>query len=107
MTSETPIDLTVYASGDLIFAIKKPTVVANLEVKLEGADGSAASMFVVNYTATDLGNGWEEYRIPMADIANEGLSIDQVTIPFALWNPVDADGNFPEVNILFDAIRFE
>jgi hypothetical protein len=107
MTSETPIDLTVYASGDLIFAIKKPTVVANLEVKLEGADGSAASMFVVNYTATDLGNGWEEYRIPMADIANEGLSIDQVNIPFALWNPVDADGNFPEVNILFDAIRFE
>jgi uncharacterized surface protein with fasciclin (FAS1) repeats/beta-glucanase (GH16 family) len=107
MTSETPIDLTVYASGDLIFAIKKPTVVANLEVKLEGADGSAASMFVVNYTATDLGNGWEEYRIPMADIANEGLSIDQVTIPFALWNPVDADGNFPEVNILFDTIRFE
>lgn len=64
-------------------------------------------MFLVNYASTDLGNGWEEYRIPVTDIVNEGLSIDEVFIPFALWNPVDVNGNFPEVIILFDAIRFE
>lgn len=105
--NEAPVDLTVYAQDELVFAIKKPSIVANLEVKLEGDDGSAASMFLINYTSTDLGNGWEEYRIPIADIVSGGLSLDQVTIPFALWNPVDADGNFPEVNILFDAIRIE
>jgi hypothetical protein len=64
-------------------------------------------MFLVNYTATDLGNGWEEYRIPVADIVAEGLSLEQVSIPFALWNPVDSEGNFPAVDILFDAIRME
>ena len=107
ITNESPVDLTLYTQDDLVFAIKKPSIVANLEVKLEGDDGSAASLFLVNYTSTDLGNGWEEYRIPIADIVSGGLSIDQVTIPFALWNPVDSDENFPEVNILFDAVRIE
>ncbi len=104
---ETPVDLTLYNDGALVFAIKKPDVVANLEVKLEGDDGSAASMFLVNYSSTDLGNGWEEYRIPVSDIVSEGLSLDQVTIPFALWNPVDSNGEYPQVDILFDAIRLE
>ncbi len=107
ITNENAVDLTAYSASDLVFAIKKPAVVANLEVKLEGSDGSASSMFLVNYTATDLGNGWEEYRIPVADIVAEGLSLEQVSIPFALWNPVDSEGNFPAVDILFDAIRME
>ena len=70
-----------------------------------GAD--AGSMFLVNYTSTDLGNGWEEYSIPLADFVADGLDLSAVHIPFALWNPIDSQGAFPEVNILFDAIRLQ
>ena len=104
---EGPIDLSAYSQSDLVFAIKKPEIVAGLEVKVEGLNPSDGSMFLENYTPTDLGNGWEEYRIPLSDFVNDGLLLDQITIPFALWNPMTADGSFPEVDILFDAIRFE
>jgi beta-glucanase (GH16 family) len=104
---EGPIDLSAYSQSDLVFAIKKPEIVAGLEVKVEGLNPSDGSMFLENYTPTDLGNGWEEYRIPLSDFVNDGLLLDQITIPFALWNPMAADGSFPEVDILFDAIRFE
>jgi hypothetical protein len=67
----------------------------------------SGSLFLENYTSTDLGNGWEEFRIPIADFVADGLELDQIAVPFALWNPTDADGNFPPVDILFDAIRLE
>ncbi|MBT8449857.1 MAG: family 16 glycosylhydrolase, partial [Gammaproteobacteria bacterium] len=108
MVTESPRDLTAYANADLVFAIKKPASVADMEVKMESNGGAdAGSMFLVNYTATDLGNGWEEYRIPLADFVADGLDLSGVHIPFGLWNPVDAQDNFPAVDILFDAIRLE
>jgi hypothetical protein len=107
MELEGPTDLTAYSQSDLVFAIKKPDTITGLEVKIEGSNPSDGSMFLENYTPTDLGNDWEEYRIPMADFVADGLSLDQIVIPFALWNPMAANGSFPEVDILFDAIRFE
>ena len=107
MELEGPTDLRAYSQSDLVFAIKKPDTITGLEVKIEGSNPSDGSMFLENYTPTDLGNDWEEYRIPMADFVADGLSLDQIVIPFALWNPMAANGSFPEVDILFDAIRFE
>jgi beta-glucanase (GH16 family) len=107
ITLTQPRDLSAYAASDLVFAIKKPAVVADLEVKLESNGGGAGSMFLVDYSSTDLGNGWEEYRIPLADFVAAGLVLEELTIPFALWNPVDTNGDFPAADILFDAIRFE
>ena len=107
MELEDPVDLTAYSQSDLVFAIKMPEIVTGLEVKIEGLNPSDGSMFLENYTPTDLGDGWRQYRIPLADFVADGLQLDQIKIPFALWNPMAADGSFPEVDILFDAIRFE
>ncbi len=99
-------DLSAYAGDNLVFAIKKPASITNYEVKLEGAS-TAASMFLQNYSSTDLGNGWEEYSIPLSDFTDAGLDLSTLTIPFALWNPQDDGGNFLDVTVLFDNIRFE
>ncbi|MCH1445172.1 MAG: fasciclin domain-containing protein [Luminiphilus sp.] len=107
MELEDPVDLTAYSQSDLVFAIKMPEIVTGLEVKIEGLNPSDGSMFLENYTPTDLGDSWRQYRIPLADFVADGLQLDQIKIPFALWNPVAADGSFPEVDILFDAIHFE
>ena len=103
---DSAVDLSAYAAGNLIFALHKPSVVHDIEIKLEGT-ASAGSVQLVDYTPVDLGDGWEEYSIPMADFDAEGLDLSSVTIPLALWNPVDDGGSFPQADILIDAIRVE
>jgi beta-glucanase (GH16 family) len=105
---DTPADFSSFSDGDLVFALNRPANATGIEIKLEGVNQSSdGSLFLENYTSTDLGNGWEEFRIPIADFVADGLQLDQIAVPFALWNPMDADGNFPQVDILFDAIRLE
>ena len=105
---DTPADFTAFSDGHLVFALHRPASVTAIEIKVEGANQSSdGSLFLENYTSTDLGNGWEEFRIPVADFVADGLQLDQIAIPFALWNPMDVDGNFPQADILFDAIRLE
>ena len=99
-------DLSGSAGDNLVFAIKKPASITNYEVKMEGT-GSAGSLFLQDYTSSDLGNGWEEYSIPLADFVGVGLDLSEMTIPFALWNPQDDGGNFLDVTVLFDNIRLE
>jgi hypothetical protein len=94
--------------GDLVLALHRPVYVTGVEIKLEEANQSSdASLFLENYTSTELGNGWEEFRIPIADFVADGLQLDQIAIPFALWIPMAVDGTFPQVDIFFDAIRLE
>ena len=105
---DTSADFSSFSNADLLFALNRPANVTGIEIKLEGANQTSdGSLFLENYTSTDLGNGWEEFRIPIADFVANGLELDQIAVPFALWNPTDADGNFPPVDILFDAIRLE
>lgn len=108
LLSEQPVDLTALSDASLVFALKRPDTVTRLEIKLEGANQSSdGSLFLENYESTDLGDGWEEFRIPLADFVADGLLLDKVVIPFALWNPMTDDGQFPQASILFDAVRIE
>lgn len=105
---DTPIDFASFSDSDLVFALKRPAVVTSLEVKIEGESSTNdGSIFLESYTSTDLGNGWEEFKIPLADFVADGLALTMIEIPFALWNPKATDGTFPQVNILFDAVRIE
>lgn len=112
---ESPVDLSSYTN--LVFALKRPAEIANIELKLESSSNViAGSINLDGRSSTDLGNGWEEFTLPLADFAccivdNQGntndLDLTDVSVPFAIWNPADADGAFPAAEILFDNIRFE
>ena len=101
---EEPLDLSALSSGNLVFAIYQSGPMADAEIKLEGKYSSAA-VFLVNYTPSPLSDGFLEYTIPLADFT--GLSFTDIIIPFALWNPVDAGGAFPAVDIYLDNIRWK
>lgn len=98
---QEPRDLSSYSH--LVFALNKPDELVDVEIKLESPSTSAA-IFLINYTSTELSNGFVEYAIPLSDF--EGLDLSQVNIPFALWNPVDGDGNFPAATVLIDNLHF-
>jgi beta-glucanase (GH16 family) len=87
----------------LVFALNKPGNLANAEVKLE-SPATHASVFMKNYTGTELTDGFVEYAIPLSDF--HGLDLIQLKIPFALWNPVDAGGNFLPATVLIDNMHF-
>ncbi len=55
MELEGPTDLSAYSESDLVFAIKKPEVVAGLEVKIEGLNPSDGSMFLGELHTNGLG----------------------------------------------------
>ncbi len=100
------LDFSSYASGELVFALHYPSDFKDAEVKLESSgQASAAAVFLVNYTPTDLGDGWVEYRIPMTDF--QGLDLSDLRIPFALWNPTNQDDTFLTGDILVDNLRLE
>lgn len=99
---ENTIDLSAYTS--MKFSLKVPESLADIEVKLEGPN-SAHSLFMINYTPVEVSNGFVEYTIPVADFTD--LNLAEVNIPFALWNPVDADGTFVAGEFLIDNLYFE
>jgi beta-glucanase (GH16 family) len=101
---ETPLDLSAFASGNLIFSIQNPAILADAELKLEALSNSAA-VFLINYTPVPLANNYVQYTIPLADFT--GLDFSAIKIPFSLWNPKDANGEYPVVDILLDNIYWE
>jgi len=98
------VDASQYANGNLKFSLNAPTELANMEIKLESV-GTNASEFLQNYTGVNVGNGFLEYTIPMSNF--EGLSLTDLKIPFALWNPKDENGDYIAVDVILDNIYFE
>ena len=99
-----PTDLSSFASGNLVFSINKPAALVNAEIKLESPATNAA-VLIKDYTPVEIENGFLEYTIPLVDFA--GLDLTQIKIPFAFWNPTDANGDFPVADVLVDNILFE
>jgi hypothetical protein len=98
---ESPKDLSVYTH--VYFSLKPSTPIVDAEIKLESPSTNAA-VYLINYTPTTVEQGFLEYSIPLTDF--EGLDISQLTIPFAMWNPKDADDNFAVSRLLIDNIHF-
>ncbi|MCB0589399.1 MAG: family 16 glycosylhydrolase, partial [Phaeodactylibacter sp.] len=101
---EPTVDASQYANGSLKFSLRQPAELADIEIKLESV-ATAVSLFLRDYTGEDIGDGWLEYTIPMSDF--EGLDLTGLKIPFALWNPKDANDEYLKVDILLDNIYFE
>ena len=98
------VDMT--SLSNLKFALNKPDNLINAEIKLESSLTSTnAIVFLKDYTAIEMGNGFMEYTIPLADFTT--LDLSAVTIPFAMWNAMDADNKFVKATVLIDDIRFE
>lgn len=87
----------------LYFSLKPSTPLADAEIKLE-SPSTNATVFLTNYIATDVGQGFMEYRIPLVDFTE--LDVSQISIPFAIWNPKDADDNFAVSTVLIDNLHF-
>ncbi len=97
-------DMSVYSNGHLNFSLKYPEEFKDVEVKLESAEQtSAAAVFLVNYTPEE-NDGWMVYKIPMADF--QGLDLTNLSIVFALWNPMNQSDGFLNGNILVDNLYF-
>jgi beta-glucanase (GH16 family) len=99
-----PIDLTSFANGDLKFSMIKPLELADIEIKLESTS-TGVSIRLKDYTPVDLTDGFVEYSIPLADFI--GLDLSVMTIPFAMWSPIGAEGNNVAVDIVIDDLRVE
>lgn len=101
---DNEIDFSGKQNGSLIFSIKKPADFFDAEVKLESTgQSSAAAVFLKNYSAEDIGNGWSTYSIPMTDFA--GLDLNKMRIPFSLWNPTNNSGDYFSGTVLIDGIH--
>lgn len=99
-------DFTSYANGTLYFSIKHDEGLNDAEIKLESpAQASSAAVFIADYTAEDLGEGWVRYSIPMSDF--EGLDLSELRIPFAMWNPKDANDEFFVGSVLVDDVHID
>lgn len=98
------VDASRFANGNLKFSLRQPDNLADIEIKLESV-ATAVSLFLKDYSGVDADNGFLEYTIPMSDF--EGLDLTDLRIPFAIWNPVDADGNYLVGDILLDNVYFE
>lgn len=102
MELETPKNILSYNA--LVFSLNKPTTLADAEIKLENPDNNGAAVFLIDYTPTDVSNGFVEYNIPLSDFT--GLDLENLSIPFSIWNPKDSDGNLVEAEILIDNLYF-
>ncbi len=87
----------------LKFSLNKPSLMADAEIKLESKT-THASVFLKDYTPVPVSEGFEEYTIPLADFA--GLDRTAVTIPFAIWNPMNAYQAFVKATVLIDNVYF-
>lgn len=94
MSSYTTLRFSIYKLDDLHTA----------EIKLESPRSNAA-VFLVDYTPTEVENGFVEYVIPLSDF--EGLNLAELKIPFAIWNPQNSAAEFVPFRILVDNLYFE
>jgi beta-glucanase (GH16 family) len=101
---EPVIDASDLAGTTLKFSLNLPDEVTDIEIKLESV-ATAVSLFLKDYTGVDVGQGYLEYAIPVSDF--EGLSLVDLKIPFALWNPKVAGDEYFQGEILLDNIYFE
>ncbi len=97
----TPQDLSSYTK--INFSLQKPAAISNAEIKLESPMTNAV-VFLTDYTGTDVGQGFIEYSIPLADFT--GLDLTQISIPFSMWNPQDASDEFVGGMVLIDNVSF-
>ncbi len=98
---ESASDLSQY--DYLKFSLHKPETLVNGEIKLESISTSA-SIFLADYNGIPVEQGFVEYTIPLADF--EGLDRTEISIPFALWNPMDASSGFVTATVLIDNLYF-
>lgn len=87
----------------LKFSLNTPPALHNAEIKLESPSTNKA-IYLKDYSATDVGNGYYEYTIPLSDLG--GLDLTEVSIPFSMWNPQDLDANFIQGSVLIDNLHF-
>lgn len=98
---ETPADLSSY--NYLKFFLNKPTTMVNAEIKLE-SPGSNFAVFLENYQSVAVDNGFMEYSIPLSDFTD--LDLSEISIPFAIWNPQDANQTIIPARVLIDDVYF-
>ena len=104
LASET--DMTAYQDGNLVVALNVPDQIAHFEVKLESTGGSG-SVNLRDYPSEVLNSTFTKFTIPLSDFVDLGLDLSKLTIPFALWNPQDADEVYIGGNVLVDNLHFE
>lgn len=97
----TPKDLSAFSN--LKFSMIKPASLANAEIKLEGT-GTNAIVMLADYTGVPVANNFVEYTIPLSDFT--GLNLTTVKIPFAIWNVIDANGNYVAATVYVDNVHF-
>jgi len=100
------IDMSAYADGYLAVDLSIPEGITDFEVKLEST-GGFASLNLMDYPSSPVDGVFSTYLVPLSDFTDLGLNLDKLTIPFAIWNPKDADGAYPGGVVLVDNIHFE
>ncbi|MFT4833545.1 MAG: beta-glucanase (GH16 family) [Marinoscillum sp.] len=85
------------------FSLNKPAAFVDAEIKLE-SKSTNATVFLKNYTGTSAANDFTTYSIPLSDFT--GLNTAELTIPFSIWNPLDANKGFVTATLLIDDIYF-
>ncbi|NQT26256.1 glycoside hydrolase family 16 protein, partial [candidate division KSB1 bacterium] len=103
---DVAIDMSQYHNGNLIVMLDVPENIADFEVKLEST-GGFGSVNLLNYSSEPVDNNFEKFTIPLADFVALGLYLENIHIPFALWNPKDSEGEYTGGNVLVDNIYFE
>ena len=98
---DTPKDISAFTY--LKFSLNKPDTLVNSEIKLE-AGATNAVVYLIDYSGTELADGFVEYTIPLTDFT--GLDLTGLTVPFSIWNPQDATDAFVEATVLIDKIYF-
>jgi len=98
---DTAKDFSNYTK--LHFSLLRPMSLDDCEIKLEGV-GNSAIVMLKNYSGTPSSNGFEDYTIPLSDFV--GLDLTEVRIAFAMWNAVDAGGNFSPAKTYVDNVYF-
>ena len=100
------LDSGVNISGysELHFSVKMPEELYEAEIKLESPN-SAAAIFIDDYNAISVEDGFVEYTIPLSDF--EDLDLLNVHIPFSFWNPKDENESYVLGEVFFDNIYLE
>ena len=100
------VDMSLFSEGKLVVSLIIPEEIVDFEVKLEST-GGVGSLNLLDYPSQPADKGFAVYSIPLADFVALGLKLDKLTIPFALWNPKDAEGNYVAGNVFIDNIHLE
>ena len=87
----------------LKFSLKKSAALVNAEIKLESPKTNKA-VFLKDYAGTAVANEFLEYSIPLSDFT--GLDLTEISVPFSIWNPQDANEGFVASLVLIDNLYF-